>query len=317
MNKGYSYRSTVDPAGVGNTVVAFLAERFRHLLLEEWQARIERGEVEVGGRRAGAGDVLRAGEVVVWHRPPWPEPEVPRAFTVLYEDDAVVAVSKPSGLPTMPAGGFLEHSLLHLVQERFGRVRPLHRLGRFTSGVVLFARTARAASALALTWRAQAVQKDYRALAAGAPPWDALEVRQPIGPVPSAAGKRPCGASRRPRRRQPARRGRAPRRRGAARRPHHHRPASPVSASTARGPGIRWSAIRSTPPAAACSAPPGLPGDGGYLLHAWRLQRAHPGGLGTLPSRRGAGGTGTCDVTAYGRRKPRRPPNGRFARFSR
>ncbi len=283
MNKGYSYRSTVDPAGVGSTVVAFLAERFRHSPPEEWQARIERGEVEIGGRRAGAGDVLRAGEVVVWHRPPWPEPEVPRAFTVLYEDDAVVAVSKPSGLPTMPAGGFLEHTLLHLVQERFGHVRPLHRLGRFTSGVVLFARTARAASALALTWRAHAVQKDYRALAAGAPPWDALEVRQPIGPVPHPRlGS--VHAARADGRAAVSRLAVAERRDGAA--------LLDVRITTGRPHQIRihcaWAGhpLVGDPLYAAGGGlqrdHPGLPGDGGYLLHAWRLQCAHPGGLGDL-----------------------------------
>ena len=125
-------------------MLAHLAARYPHSSTKAWAARIAGGEVELSGRPAGADDLLQAGDVIVWHRPPWQEPEVPRGFDVLHEDDDVVAVSKPSGLPTMPAGGFLEHTLLHAVRERFGDVRPLHRLGRFTSGVVLLrARRAR------------------------------------------------------------------------------------------------------------------------------------------------------------------------------
>ena len=69
---------------------------------------------------------------LVWQRRPWHEPEVPLAFDVLYEDDAVLAVSKPSGLPTMPAGGFLEHTLLRAGPRPRRRrasaasTRPLH-----------------------------------------------------------------------------------------------------------------------------------------------------------------------------------------------
>ena len=40
----------------------------------------------------------------------------------------------------MPAGGFLDNTLLALVRERYPEASPLHRLGRGTSGLVLFAR---------------------------------------------------------------------------------------------------------------------------------------------------------------------------------
>jgi 23S rRNA pseudouridine1911/1915/1917 synthase len=47
----------------------------------------------------------------------------------------------------MPGGGsFMEHTLLALVRRRFPQANPLHRLGRGTSGVVLFALTPEASS---------------------------------------------------------------------------------------------------------------------------------------------------------------------------
>ena len=112
---------------------------------------------------------LEPGQHLTWQRPPWDEPDVPLHFDVVYEDASVLAVSKPSGLPTMPAGGFLEHTLLALVHASHPEAHPLHRLGRFTSGLVLFARTPAAASTLGKAWRSHEVVKDYRALVSGAP----------------------------------------------------------------------------------------------------------------------------------------------------
>ena len=50
----------------------------------------------------------------MWHRPPWDEADVPMSYRVLHEDAAIVAVIKPRGLPTMPAGEFLAGTLLTL-----------------------------------------------------------------------------------------------------------------------------------------------------------------------------------------------------------
>jgi 23S rRNA pseudouridine1911/1915/1917 synthase len=102
---------------------------------------------------------------------------------VLFRDAHLLAVAKPRGLPTMPAGGFLTHTLLHLVQARFPGATAMHRLGRGTSGLVLFARTGEARRALAKAWRTGAVVKRYRALVSGVPSRDAFDVDTPIGLV--------------------------------------------------------------------------------------------------------------------------------------
>jgi 23S rRNA pseudouridine1911/1915/1917 synthase len=60
----------------------------------------------------------------------------------------------------------------------------MHRLGRETSGIVLFALTHRAAAAMQVAWRAHEVQKIYRALAQGLAIQDDFEITTPIGPVP-------------------------------------------------------------------------------------------------------------------------------------
>jgi 23S rRNA pseudouridine1911/1915/1917 synthase len=183
MNRGFAYREQIDARSAGLTVAAFLAGRYPHSSPSTWLSRIEGGEVLLAGRQAHAGELLRAGDTLVWNRPPWEEPEVPLIYDVLYEDDDLLAVSKPSGLSTMPAGGFFQHTLLTLVQSRTPEASPMHRLGRGTSGVVLFARTAAARSAMQAAWRTQKVRKCYRALVQGCPPAGPFPIDQPIGVV--------------------------------------------------------------------------------------------------------------------------------------
>src|SRR5512139_1613185 len=114
-------------------------------------------------------DVLRPGQSLVWRRPPWEEPAAPLSFAILHRDAHLLAVAKPRGLPSVPNGGFLEHTLLHRVRLHFPGAVPLHRLGRGTSGLVLFALTNQARREGAAAWREGRVSKEYLALVAGRP----------------------------------------------------------------------------------------------------------------------------------------------------
>jgi len=184
VNQGFEYREQVGPAAAGQTVLAYLAGRYRHSSPEVWQQRIALGEVRLGDAPAASGDRLRAGQVLVWCRPPWEEPAVPLAFAILYRDRHLLAVAKPRGLPSIPNGGFLTHTLLHLVRRAFPEATPLHRLGRGTSGLTLFARTPEARRAVSAAWRESQVEKEYRALVTGVPGRPTFSIETPIGPVP-------------------------------------------------------------------------------------------------------------------------------------
>jgi 23S rRNA pseudouridine1911/1915/1917 synthase len=184
VNGGFDYAERIDLRGAGATVLVYLAGRYQHSREETWRARIEAGEVCVNGATAAALHRLRAGDRLVWRRPPWEEPTVPLAFAILYRDGDLLAVAKPRGLPSIPNGGFLEHTLLHLVRRHEPEATPLHRLGRGTSGLLLFARSERARRSVSAAWREGRVEKEYRALVAGTPAAREFSVDVPIGPVP-------------------------------------------------------------------------------------------------------------------------------------
>jgi 23S rRNA pseudouridine1911/1915/1917 synthase len=182
-NSGFAYRETVGAAAAGRTLLEHLARRYRHTPAGEWEARIAAGRVLVDGRVAAVDEVLRPGQAVVWNRPPWVEPDAPLAWALLHLGPDLLAVAKPAGLPTIPGGGFLEHTLMALVRRRFPQASPVHRLDRGASGLVLFARHARSAHRLADAFRSGRVAKEYRALVCGAPARDAFAIAVPIGRV--------------------------------------------------------------------------------------------------------------------------------------
>jgi len=276
VNAGWSYREQVGPRAAGVSLLDYLEATRRHSTRDEWAGRLARAEVELEGARGTGHELLQPGQTIVWHRPPWQEEDVPRGFEVIHEDEALVAVNKPSGLPTMPAGGFLQHTLLALVRARYPGASPLHRLGRGTSGLVLFARTPDAASALAQAWREHAVKKTYRALGAGATRAEMYVIDAPIGPVPHprigtvqaacATGKASHSVATVLERRRQA-------------------TLFSVDITTGRPHQVRIHLAYAGHPlvgdplydtGGGLKAHPGLPGDGGYLLHAERLQFEHP-----------------------------------------
>ena len=183
-NAGCDYSEWLSPEADGRTLLDYLAQRYAHSGREAWAARIEAALVLLDSRPATVGAVLRRGQRLTWRRPAWEEPEAPVAFAVLYRDDQLLAVAKPAGLPTMPGGGYLQSTLLHRVREYDPHAAPLHRLGRWTSGVVLCGRTREARAELTRMWNTTEVTKRYRALAVGDPVRDEFGIDAPIGPVP-------------------------------------------------------------------------------------------------------------------------------------
>ncbi|QVL54294.1 MAG: RNA pseudouridine synthase [Cyanobium sp. M30B3] len=214
-NAGYTYRDRVGPETAGQAVSAFYAARYRHSGQAVWRQRLAAGEIERNGQRLRADGPLAAGDRLVWHRPPWQEGAVPVLPGPLFDDGDLLVFNKPSGLPVLPAGGWLEHTVLGQLERQraageldtdAGPARPVHRLGRFTSGLLLCARrpaTRAWLSALlrdstrghpnAIGAQSGSCRKTYRALLQpplpGSPllalaPAESLELSTPIGRRP-------------------------------------------------------------------------------------------------------------------------------------
>jgi tRNA pseudouridine65 synthase len=98
---------------------------------------------------------------------------------LLYLDDAVVAVAKPSGLAVHPGWDTGDVAMRRVRDQLGAHVFPVHRLDRATSGVLVFARSSADAAALAGTFREGAVEKRYLALVRGRFP-GAVDLDHPV-----------------------------------------------------------------------------------------------------------------------------------------
>src|SRR3569832_1115162 len=186
LNQGCTYSERLDARAEGEQVLAYLSRRYRQSSPEDWMARIAAGQVLVDDRAVQADTSLRGGSELIWRRPPRIKPEAPCAFSILYEDADLLAVAKPAGLPTKPNTNFLQSTLLHQVQRYAPDAAPVHRLGRWTSGVVLCTRNAAACTHVMRQWSMKGTVKRYRAFASGHAQWNELTVSARIGPVPHA-----------------------------------------------------------------------------------------------------------------------------------
>jgi len=159
-----------------------------HVLLEKL---LRKGEVRLDGKRAKAADRVTMGQAMrlppqVVHAKP---PEKPQAAEVkphplatkdmgsladriLYMDKQVIVIDKPPGLATQGGSGLTKHvdgMLESLQYEKPTRPKLVHRLDRDTSGVLLIARTAQAASGLSQSLALRDTSKVYWALVRGVP----------------------------------------------------------------------------------------------------------------------------------------------------
>lgn len=115
-------------------------------------------------------------------------------FTVIHEDNHLLAVDKPSGLPSQPdSSGDASLDLLakEYLKEKYGKpgdvyLGLVHRLDRPTSGVMVLARTDKAAGRMSELFRRRAVVKRYLALVeCAAPPEREARLIDLLSPLPN------------------------------------------------------------------------------------------------------------------------------------
>ncbi len=185
FNNGWIYRDIVHKDQPPTTVLDYYTHHYRHSDCATWQTRIESGQILLNGQPTQPDTPLLPGQHLSYHRPPWQEPPVPLDFTTLYEDEVLLVVNKPSGLPVLPGGNFLQHTLLWQLRQRYPTAAPIHRLGRGTSGIMLIAKTKAARAHLSQQMRQRRLGKTYRTLIGAAHDLpNQFTITHPIGKLP-------------------------------------------------------------------------------------------------------------------------------------
>ena len=185
INQGWTYQEKVNAQGAGQTLLDYYCQNYQHSNREEWQNRILAGQILIDHEKANPETILKKGQELTYQRSPWEEPDVPLNFVTLYEDTDLIIIAKPSGLPVLPGGGFLQNTLLYQLQQRYPQEMPvpIHRLGRGTSGLMLIARSSLAKSKLSQQMRDRQITKIYRALIGPSELPTEFTINQAIGKI--------------------------------------------------------------------------------------------------------------------------------------
>jgi 23S rRNA pseudouridine955/2504/2580 synthase len=165
------------------------------------QKLLRTGQVRVDGKRAQANARLAEGQTI--RIPPLPDSDEPKSTPsvlrpqdaddlramVLHEDDALIAINKPSGLAVQGGSKTRRHidGMLASLAPKGERYRLVHRLDRDTSGLLVVAKTASSAAKLSKAFQRHDVQKLYWALVAGLPPLEHGIIDKPLAKAPSGS----------------------------------------------------------------------------------------------------------------------------------
>jgi len=179
----------------------YLHHRFPDFSRTIIQRLIEEGAVTVNGKPPKSSYHLHLEDQVNIILPPPPTNEIPPEpipLDILYEDDDMMVLNKPSNLIVHPArgnrGGTLVNGLVYYsdtLSQVNGQFRPgiVHRLDRDTSGVIVVAKTDTAHWRLAHQFEHRSVTKIYLAIVQGTMALDADVVAVPLGRHPRVREK--------------------------------------------------------------------------------------------------------------------------------
>lgn len=185
-------RLRAEPEDAGKRLDQVVHERlgqFSRARIQQW---IRDGRVRVNGSAARASRIVRPGEsfeVEPAEAPPLHAAPEDIPLKVLYEDNDLVAIDKPAGMVVHAGAGVHSGTLVNALLHRFealsgvgGALRPgiVHRLDRFTSGVLLVAKNDAAHHALAEQFSGRQVEKTYIALVHGAVKAETGRIDRPI-----------------------------------------------------------------------------------------------------------------------------------------
>jgi 23S rRNA pseudouridine1911/1915/1917 synthase len=159
------------------------------------QSWIRKGHVTVNGKTVKTGYIMKPGDEVELRLPsiqpsgPFPE-AIP--LSILYEDEDLAVLDKPSGMVCHTGAGVRTGTLVNALLHRMGSLeagdsaRPgiVHRLDKFTSGVMMIAKNNFSHRRLSEQFRTRQIRKHYLALVYGSP-------SPPQGTIDLAIGRDP------------------------------------------------------------------------------------------------------------------------------
>jgi len=153
------------------SVIDYLSARFTYHDYQQWINIVNEGRVLINGVVCGKDCCVIADDIIGYDPGEWEEPAADLSYSIIYEDEWIFAVNKPSNLLVHRAGKSFRNNLVYQLRNvhspRYPNCHPVQRLDRETSGVVLFAKNSEQGAVFGNLFSEQKVSKIYKAVVSG------------------------------------------------------------------------------------------------------------------------------------------------------
>jgi len=129
--------------------------------MQNYLVKDEHGEFILPDRR------YQANLKIFYYRSLENETPIPFEESILFQDEHIIVADKPHFLPVMPAGNYLQETLLVRLKRKTGidTLIPMHRIDRETAGLVVFVIKPETRGAYQSLFLSKSVDKSYQAIA--------------------------------------------------------------------------------------------------------------------------------------------------------
>ena len=179
----YTYNTWCKERWRGRTLIEIFDSEFRDRPLDYYRRAMESGAIYVNGHSVGPDYIVRNGDKIshTLHRHEPPVTADP--IGVIHEDEGMIVINKPSGVPVHPAGRYNFNTVVEIMKSERGPnfvPHPCNRLDRLTSGIMFMGKTPEGAEAIGAKIRGRNVRKEYVARVSGRFPDGEVVCDQPI-----------------------------------------------------------------------------------------------------------------------------------------
>ncbi|CDO96473.1 unnamed protein product [Kluyveromyces dobzhanskii CBS 2104] len=185
----FTYKTFCKERWRDRKLIDVFIDEFRDRSPSYYRKTISNGKVYLNETVADPDSVIRNGDLIM-HEIHRHEPSVTsRPIKTVFEDDDLLVIDKPSGIPVHPTGRFRFNTVTKILEkERNYTVHPCNRLDRLTSGLMFLAKNPKGADRMAEQMKAREVSKEYVARVVGRFPVGILVVDKPMKSVDPRVG---------------------------------------------------------------------------------------------------------------------------------
>jgi len=175
------------------SIVHYLSSRFTYKSEKDWTEIVVKGCVSVNQKRCSLEAIVTQGDEVKCDLPDLAiPPEVNIDYKIIFEDENLLGVNKPSGLLVHDKRKFSQANLIFHLRRihipQYPTASPINRLDKNTSGVILLGLHPEMLKKMSALFSENLVEKEYLAVVFGVPKYSEGVIEDPIGKVESLAG---------------------------------------------------------------------------------------------------------------------------------